>query len=88
MDSAKQKRIYDGSHPIPPTYSSLDEIQEYDASGQLVATVTTLHGAFPGESRHSYAESTLTDDFLSEFPEYQVRVSVSPVSSLRLEIAM
>jgi len=88
MDSAKQQRIYEHSHPIPPTYSRLDEIQEYDASGQLVATVTTLHGAFPSESAHSYAESSLTDAFLSKFPEYRVQVSVSPVSNMRLELSM
>jgi hypothetical protein len=86
MDSAKEHRILGHDHSIP-TYSRLDEIQEYDASGQLVATVTTFHGVFPRESAHSYAESSLTDAFLSKFPEYRVRVSVS-FSNMCRELSM
>ncbi len=69
--------------PVPPTYEKADEIQEFDASGQLVTTVTVLRGSLVQHVGYSYGDSSLLPpDYLVKYPESRVYVSVSCVSIL------
>ena len=66
-------------HPMPPKYEKIEEIQEFDASGQLVTTLTVQRGTLHKGSGYSYADSSLPDDFLARYPESLVDISVSCV---------
>jgi hypothetical protein len=68
---------------VPPTYEEADEIQEFDASGQLVTTVTVLRGSLVEYVGYSYGDSSLLPpDYLVKYPESRVYVSVSCISIL------
>ncbi|OBT83777.1 hypothetical protein VE02_07450 [Pseudogymnoascus sp. 03VT05] len=63
--------------PVPPTYEKADEIQEFDASGQLVTTVTVLRGSLVQHVGYSYGDSSLLPpDYLVKYPESRVYVSI------------
>ncbi|OBT69854.1 hypothetical protein VE03_00688 [Pseudogymnoascus sp. 23342-1-I1] len=58
--------------PLPPEYEKVDEIQEFDASGQLVTTLTVLRGSllakYPG-SRIDISTPTRSHSWLKSFME-------------------
>ncbi|OAF59596.2 hypothetical protein VC83_03869 [Pseudogymnoascus destructans] len=63
--------------PVPPTYEKADEIQEFDASGQLVTTVTVLRGSLVKYVGYSYGDSSLLPpEYLAKYPESRVYVSI------------
>jgi hypothetical protein len=80
MEEEKPDEIvpYETQFPRPPTYEKADEIQEFDASGQLVTTLTVMRGSLVEDHGYSYKDpSLLSDDFLAKFPESRVDISVS-----------
>ncbi|KFX97398.1 hypothetical protein O988_04889 [Pseudogymnoascus sp. VKM F-3808] len=79
MEEEKTDEIvpYETQFPRPPTYEKADEIQEFDASGQLVTTLTVMRGSLVEDHGYSYKDpSLLSDDFLAKFPESRVDISI------------
>lgn len=67
--------------PLPPEYEKANEIQEFDASGQLVTTLTVLRGSLVKDHGYTYEDpSLLSDEFLAKYPESRIDISVSCIS--------
>lgn len=72
---------YETEFPLPPKYEEADEIQEFDASGQLVTTLKVMRGSLVKDHGYSYEDSSLlSDEFLAKYPESRVDISVSCTS--------
>ncbi|KFY44660.1 hypothetical protein V494_01384 [Pseudogymnoascus sp. VKM F-4513 (FW-928)] len=71
---------YEAELPLPPTYEKAREIQEFDASGQLVTTLRVLQEPrrrlIKDDASSNGDSSLLADGFIAEYPESRFDVSV------------
>lgn len=83
MENPDEAMSRETEFPVPPTYERAEEIQEFDASGQLVTTVTVLRGSLVKHVGYTYGDaSLLPNEYLVKYPESRINISVSCISTV------
>ncbi|KFY21879.1 hypothetical protein V493_07029, partial [Pseudogymnoascus sp. VKM F-4281 (FW-2241)] len=77
MEKPDEPMPYETDLPLPPKYEKADEIQEFDASGQLVTTVTVLRGSLVEDHVLPFEDSSIVwDKVFAKYPESRVDISI------------
>lgn len=83
MENPDEEMSRETEFPVPPKYEKAEEIQEFDASGQLVTTVTVLRGSLVKYVGYTYGDaSLLPNEYLNKYPESRINIFVSCISTV------